>query len=534
MESTSLLIKIASEDEEISQIHQLNYETFVEEIPQHSQNTKRRLVDTFDHENTYIIAKNREEVVGMIAIRANRPFSLDAKLENIDQYLPAGAKACEVRLLSVKPQYRKTRVFYQLCERLIEYCLEQNYNIALISGTLRQIKLYKKIGFVAFGPVVGTKDAPYQPMYLTKERFETSAKVFRQIMKKRRFTYSFLPGPVVMNEAVKEAMGREAISHRNEQFMDLMKDVKRKLCKLTAANYAALAVGTGTLGNDLVGAQLKKLGGRGLILANGEFGYRLINHAKRLGLSFLSIEKDWNTPITLEEIENTLHKNNDVKWLWTVHCETSTGYLYDISEIQLICRKYNVEVCLDACSTIGALPVNLQHIYLASAVSGKGIGAFPGLAIVFHRDPVQPDERLPRYMDLGLYQNADSVPFTHSSNLLFALHAALQEDRSQFTYKIGKELREKLMESSVTLLGDENYAPHCITFVSPPGTSSRSFGNWMKNLGILLSYESNYLLTQNWLQVVVMGNHSRKDALSALEIVLSEYKKFICLKDEIG
>jgi hypothetical protein len=39
--------------------------------------------------------------------------------------------------------------------------------MALISGTDRQIRLYKKIGFESFGPMVGTKDAMFQPMYLS-------------------------------------------------------------------------------------------------------------------------------------------------------------------------------------------------------------------------------------------------------------------------------------------------------------------------------------------------------------------------------
>src|SRR5690606_8801005 len=84
---------------------------------------------------------------GMITVRANRPFSLDRKLADLDEYLPNDANPCEVRLLSIKRSYRKSRVFYQLVKLLVRYCLEKDYNMALISGTDRQIKLYKRIGF---------------------------------------------------------------------------------------------------------------------------------------------------------------------------------------------------------------------------------------------------------------------------------------------------------------------------------------------------------------------------------------------------
>jgi N-acyl-L-homoserine lactone synthetase len=106
MEHT-LTYKIASEPEEMKQIYHLNYETFVEEIPQHQENESHSLVDKFDQENIYMIAKDAEAVVGMIAVRANRPFSLDQKLDNLDDYLPKHANPCEIRLLSVKKRISK-------------------------------------------------------------------------------------------------------------------------------------------------------------------------------------------------------------------------------------------------------------------------------------------------------------------------------------------------------------------------------------------------------------------------------------------
>src|SRR3954447_4807938 len=45
MVATSLQVKVASEDWELEQVYALNYRTFVEEIPQHSPNEERRLVD---------------------------------------------------------------------------------------------------------------------------------------------------------------------------------------------------------------------------------------------------------------------------------------------------------------------------------------------------------------------------------------------------------------------------------------------------------------------------------------------------------
>lgn len=304
--SPSILYKIAENSDEMEEIYRLNYQTFVEEIPQHEFNENRKLVDRFHDENTYIIAKRNDEVVGMISVKGSRPFSLDQKLENLDAYLPTGAVPCEVRLLSIKEAYRGGRIFYGLCERLIAYCLEQGYSMALISGTTRQTKLYKHLGFQPFGPLVGTEQAPYQPMYLTKKNFERSSKVFQRLIQREEKTFyqNFLPGPVEVTEEVKNAWQKPAISHRSASFQNALNEVQDQLRHLTNANHVEIVVGTGTLANDMVAAQLSTLSGKGLLLSNGEFGDRLLDHACRWNLSFEQIQKPWNTAISIEEIDS--------------------------------------------------------------------------------------------------------------------------------------------------------------------------------------------------------------------------------------
>ena len=76
--------KVASGDWESGLIHQLNYRTFVEEIPQHDANEARALMDQFHSENTYLVAVRGRDLLGMVAVRSKRPFSLDKKLDNLD------------------------------------------------------------------------------------------------------------------------------------------------------------------------------------------------------------------------------------------------------------------------------------------------------------------------------------------------------------------------------------------------------------------------------------------------------------------
>ena len=165
-----LVYKVA-EPSEFDAIHCLNYETFVDEIPQHSPNPERRLVDRFHAENTYVICLANDRLVGMVCGRCERPFSLDQKVANLDRFLPPHRKAVEVRLLSVAHAYRKSAVFSGLMAFLSRHFIERGCDLAVISGTTRELKLYRHLGFEPFGERVGSADASYQPMYLTLAAF---------------------------------------------------------------------------------------------------------------------------------------------------------------------------------------------------------------------------------------------------------------------------------------------------------------------------------------------------------------------------
>lgn len=173
----NLRFKIASEESEFEQIHRLNYKTFVEEIPQHQAGTAGRLVDRFHAENTYFICLDGQKLAGMVCWRAQRPFSLDLKLTGLDSYLPPGRSMCEIRLLAVEKGYRNSTVLRGLLEQVVHYCRRSGCDLALISGTTRQQKLYHHLGFVPFGPLVGHPPALFQPMYLTQEAFEAREEI---------------------------------------------------------------------------------------------------------------------------------------------------------------------------------------------------------------------------------------------------------------------------------------------------------------------------------------------------------------------
>lgn len=462
----------------------------------------------------------------MLAIRERRPFSLEQKLPDLERYLPAGRSMCEFRLLAVQRRYRSGQWLPALFDCVWRHCLRDGFDLALISAVTRQLKLYRHLGFEPFGPLVGTPPVLFQPMMLTLERFAPRApKLFRRMVRTGGAPTNFLPGPVSVQPAVSRALRRPAVSHRSAEFLDEMKDTRAGLCELTRADRAEILLGSGTMANDAIAGQLSLDRSPGLILCNGEFGERLVNHARRWGLNFEVIAKAWGEPFDLEEVERCLVRGPARRWLWFVHCETSTGVLNDLDALGSLCHRLDVKLCVDAISSIGTMPLDLSRAYFAAGVSGKGLGAFPGLAIVLYDHEVSPAATaLPAALDLGLYARHCGVPFTHSSNLVHALHTALRRVTWHERYRALAEtsawLRARLRHLGFELVGAAAEPSRAVvTIALPANVSSVTVGAELEKEGYLLSANSQYLKDRNWIQICLMGEPSREQ-LSAVTTAL--------------
>jgi aspartate aminotransferase-like enzyme len=528
--TTALSFKIATEEWEFEQIHRLNYRSFVLEIPQHPPNAAGILVDKFHPENIYVICRHGDRVVGMVAVRGKRPFSLDAKLEELDSFLPQHQAVCELRLLAVEREYRHTRVFQGLLVKVCEYCESSGYDLAIMSGTVRQLKLYSQLGFRPFGPLVGTEEACFQPMYLTFNAYQdlkARSRIFLHLSPapaEVRENVALLPGPVAISQPVRQSFSEAPVSHRSKVFMEDFALAKQLLCRLVGARHVEILAGSGTLANDVIAGQLSLLPGSGLLLTNGEFGNRILDHATRFRLSCQTLSTEWGHAFKPDDIRRKLNDDPGIQWVWAVHCETSSGVLNDIRLLKELCAPRGIRLCLDCISSIGTVPVDLGEVYLASCVSGKGLAAYPGLAIVFYNyDVVPAPHRLPRYLDLALYAHSDGVPFTISSNLVYALRTSLQRFEPGCHEAIGalsSWLRAELHKSGFQLVGSTTtLSPAVTTIELPESLSSEWVGRKLSEYGYQLSYRSRYLRERNWIQICLMGEVEQQSLVPLLGLL---------------
>lgn len=337
---------------------------------------------------------------------------------------------------------------------------------------------------------------------------------------------NLLPGPVAIHPAVREAFARPPVSHRSSAFLELVEKIRADLRERTGAAHVEMLLGSGTLANEAVAAQLSREPGRGLVLANGEFGNRLLAQARRWRLPCRDLPAAWGAPLPYAELEQALDEEPGIRWVWAVHCETSTGVLNDLPRIQAITAARGILLCIDAISSLGNVPVDLSGVAFATGVSGKGLASFPGLGLVFHDRPVTPSADLPHYLDLGSYARAESVPFTTSTNLAAALAASLDRGAGLDGFAARRELaswlRPRLAALDVRVMAPEEIAaPMVLTLGLPPGLVAVELGEALEAEGIWLSYRSGYLIERNLLQVCLMGEHGRAE----LELFLEAFER---------
>lgn len=321
-------------------------------------------------------------------------------------------------------------------------------------------------------------------------------------------TANFLTGPVELHADVRAAFRNAPVSHRDAGFRGSLRRTRAALCRLVNAPCVALLVGSGTLANDAVAAQLTDAG-HGLILVNGEFGGRLVDHARRMRLRFETEECDWGAPFDWHRLARRVMQVRPA-WIWAVLAETSTGVLNPLDELHALAARAGADLCVDAISAIGLIEVDLRGVRFATAVSGKGLAAFPGLAAVFHDGRLSTSAHIPRYLDLAYHEAMDGVPFTHSSNLLAALERSLAvtdwKSKYAFVADESRRLRAALRAVGLPPLAEEPHAaPGIVTLEIPASKRASDVAAELERRHVLVAHQSGYLQVRNWLQVCLMG-----------------------------
>jgi aspartate aminotransferase-like enzyme len=569
------VFKRAETPQEMEQVHALNYRTFVGEIAQYPDSGDGRLIDKFHHKNVYFIAVHEGQVVGMVSLHGEPPFSIASRLPDPGILERPGTRPLEVRLLAVEHDKRNSIVFTGLVWVLYLYAQEIGATHLFISGVQERISLYQQIGFEQIGPAIVSGRATFVPMMAPLNNVIDKKQRLLQLWLKRLkksieeeesgvrnqgsgvrgqgpkstptsltpdsrlltpgTRVCLLPGPVTIAPEVHAAFHRPPIYHRGQEFLDLFEKVRGQLARLVNCRSVAVLNGSGTLGNEVIAATLsaEPRPTNGLILVNGEFGQRLVRQAARFGLSFDVLSWPWGQPWDLAEIQRRLARPDwHVDWVWGVHQESSTGVLNDLNGLIGVAKRADCKVCADCISSIGATPLDLSEVYLASGATGKALGSYAGAALIFadlrklgHLDL----GRVPSYLDLPAALRTVGPRYTFPSSTLCALGTALAAfetpEKAATCFEryrqLGTFVRVRLREVGLPpLAGEDCAAPVITTFAPPAGEVSEAFVARCHFWGFSIGGASGYLQERRLVQIATMGAVRQEDVAPLFDHLL--------------
>ncbi len=251
-------------------------------------------------------------------------------------------------------------------------------------------------------------------------------------------TVLLCPGPVLLSKAVRRAVGRANMGHREADFSAVLvesTELLRPIVGIDETYEVALITGSGTAANETV---ISSLGSRGplLVVSNGEFGERLLAVAKLHNPDVDHLEFAWQAQIDLTAVEGML-ESRAYSMVAFVHHETSTGMLNPVAEITALAHRYGAIVSVDAISSIGAEEIRAREwgVDVLVGASGKALSAMPGVGILVVRsellDTLTERSAAGHYLDLYNHfyymRNFMQTPNTPAVHVFVSLHASLKE-----------------------------------------------------------------------------------------------------------
>ena len=139
---------------------------------------------------------------------------------------------------------------------------------------------------------------------------------------------------------------------------------------------------SGTGGFESAIVNLCSPGERVLAVSAGSFGERWAAMARAFGCEVEELRYAWGETPSAEDLARKLGEIEPVSLVFLVHSETSTGVVADIQALAAVAKEAGALVVVDAVSSLGAVPLEMDDWGLDVVVSGsqKALMTPPGLA----------------------------------------------------------------------------------------------------------------------------------------------------------
>lgn len=297
------------------------------------------------------------------------------------------------------------------------------------------------------------------------------------------------PGPLSTSESVRQAMLQDWCTwdkDYNEGVVTVIREQLLKLAGLDGEYTTVLLQGSGTYAVEATLSCAVRPQDKLLIVANGAYGKRMGDIARRHGLNHVLVSLKETAPVTPEAVRRALEEHPDITHLAMVHCETTTGILNPVEAVARAIRGRGLTFIVDAMSSFGGIPIDIRKLGIDFLVSSanKCIQGVPGFGFVIaRRSSLSRCEGVSRSLSLDLYDQWAEMEkgrgkwrFTSPTHVVRAFFQAVKEledeggvearhDRYRENHA---ELVEGMRRSGFrTLLPDELQSPVITSFLYP-------------------------------------------------------------------
>ncbi len=294
-----------------------------------------------------------------------------------------------------------------------------------------------------------------------------------------------IPGPTPCPNEVLQAMTKQMINHRGDEFGQILNGVTAKLKQLfQTKNDVFLLTGSGTGGLEAAIVNTLSPGDKVLSVSIGVFGERFAAIAKQFGAEVIPLQFEWGKPADTDAVRHALQAEPAIKAVLVTHNETSTGVTNDLASISSAVKKFDKLLLVDAISSLGSinLPIDDWHCDVTITGSQKGWMVPPGLAMVSvsqeawqaHQTAQMPHfywdfSRAKSYLEKG------QTPWTPAVSTVYALSVSLEMMLKEGLpniiarhARVGKASRDGIKSLGLSLFAQESHASNTVTAIKSP------------------------------------------------------------------
>jgi 2-aminoethylphosphonate-pyruvate transaminase len=199
---------------------------------------------------------------------------------------------------------------------------------------------------------------------------------------------------------------------------------------------SVLMQGSGTFGVEAVFQTCVPRAGKVAVLANGAYGNRMGQMLSRASIDHVVLQSPEDQPTASKPLADLLSKDKAITHVAMVHCETTTGILNPIEAVGQIARSNGKVFIVDAMSSFGAIPIDLEQCGIDFLISSanKCLEGVPGFCFVLcRRDRLMACEGIARSLSLDLvdqfkgFERNGQFRYTPPTHAILALDQALRE-----------------------------------------------------------------------------------------------------------